>query len=308
MNVLALGDSIMWGQGNTDENKFVNLVCAWLRGKGQQTALTSLAHSGAVVSPTGNDAAPALWGEIPEAAPSIAAQLLAAPSQIDPGQVDLVLLNGGINDISATHIVVADPFDPDGVAKIGSQTNQIFSGPVRQLIDRTVATFKKARIIVIGYYPIVSEQTGLLSLAKLMKQLPRPPGLANYLDLTVEHLPEDLLAIAIDLERKRIIEQSALFAALSSRLLAAAVASYASTGRVFFAAPDFQPQNAFAAPATWLWAGSDDPLYRTRLARYTEHSLESPFDWPIITPLASMCHPNVAGSQAYASAIEACLG
>ena len=308
MNVLALGDSIIWGQGNTDDTKFVNLVCAWLRARGEQSSLTLLAHSGAVVSPTQNDLAPVLWGEVPEAAPSVMAQLQAAPARIAPETVDLVLLNGGINDLDAFHIVVANPFDPDGLNKLGAQCTQTFTGPVHQLIDRTVATFTKARIVVTGYYPIVSDQTGLRALVQLMKQLPRPPGVARYLDLTVEHLPEDLLAIAIDLERRRIVEQSALFATLSSRLLAAAVGTHAATGRVFFAAPDFAPENAFAAPATWLWAGSDDPLYRARLDKYAQHALQTPFDWPVFTPLASMCHPNVDGSRAYAAVIEACLG
>ena len=70
MNVLALGDSIVWGQGNTDDAKFVNLVCAWLRSKGEQPTLTLVAHSGAVVGATQNDGAPVLWGEVPEAAPA----------------------------------------------------------------------------------------------------------------------------------------------------------------------------------------------------------------------------------------------
>jgi lysophospholipase L1-like esterase len=308
MNVLALGDSIIWGQGNADDTKFINLVCAWLRARGEQPSLTLLAHSGAVVSPTQNDHAPALWGEVPEAAPSVMAQIQAAPARVAPEAVDLVLLDGGINDLNAFHIVGANPFDPNALENIGAQCTQIFTGPVHQMIARTVATFTKARIVVIGYYPIVSEKTGLRSLAQLMKQLPSPPGVARFLDLTVEHLPEDLLAVAIDLERRRIIEQSALFATLSSRLLAAAVGTHAATGRVFFAAPDFAPENAFAAPKTWLWAGSDDPLYRARLDKYAEHALQNPFDWPVFTPLASMCHPNVDGSRAYAAAIEACLG
>jgi lysophospholipase L1-like esterase len=308
VNVLALGDSIVWGQGNTDDTKFVNLVCAWLRSKGEEPVLTFIAHSGAVVSPTQNDAAPALWGEVPEAAPSIDAQVQAAPQLLNPEKVDLVILDGGINDLNPYHIIVANPFDPNGLEKLRAQCTQIFSGPVHQMIDRTVATFTKAQVVVTGYYPIVSDQTGIRSLAQLMKQLPRPQGVANFLDLTVEHLPEDLLAIAIDVERTRIIQQSALFAALSDQLLTAAVAAHASAGRVFFASPRFGPENAFAAPDTWLWAGSDDPLYRQRVERYTLHSIEKPFDWPVITPLASMCHPNVAGSRAYASAIQACLG
>jgi hypothetical protein len=214
-----------------------------------------------------------------------------------------VIVNGGINDVSPFHIVVANPFDPEGTQKLADRITRIFSGPVHMLIDKVVATFPKARVVVTGYYPLVSEQSALGPLVQLMKHLPRLPGHANFLDLTIEHLPDEVLALAAKTERARMIEQSRLFAELSTSLLSAAVAAHAATGRVFFADPGFGPENAFAAPRTWVWFGSDDPLYRERLERYGKHLLTNPFDWPLVTPLASMCHPNVEGSKAYAAAI-----
>jgi lysophospholipase L1-like esterase len=307
LRVLALGDSIMWGQGHTDATKFVTLVYAWLASRGHDPSLTSLAHSGAVVSPTQNDAAPAPWGEVPEPAPSIVAELGVAPQQVDPQAVDVVLLDGGINDVSVFHIVVADPFDPNGLDKLASRCNQTFSGPVRQLIDKTVSTFPVARIVVTGYYPIVSEQSGVRSLVQLMKQLPQARTVASFLDLTAEHLGDEALKLAIEPERRRMIEQSTLFGSLSTQLLRSAVGAYAATNRVFFADPGFGPQNAFAAPASWLWDGANDPLFRERVAKYAEHVITRPFDWPVYTPVASIGHPNIDGAKAYASAIEACL-
>src|SRR5947207_2946766 len=125
MNVLAVGDSIVWGQGNDEDRKSVGLVCAWLRAKGLAPTLKLLAHSGAVVSPTGNDGAVPIWGEVPEAAPSIFAQVQAAAQALDPTTIDLVLLDGGINDISPYHVVVANPFDPNGLEKLAAQCNQV---------------------------------------------------------------------------------------------------------------------------------------------------------------------------------------
>jgi lysophospholipase L1-like esterase len=307
VNVLAVGDSIIWGQGNADDSKFVNRVCAWLGTHAPAPTLTTLAHSGAVASPTANDAAPPVWGEVPEAAPSIGAQIDTAVRALDPSSVDVVIVDGGINDVSPYHVVVADPFDPNGLEKLGAVTNQVFAGPVRALIDRTVATFTKARVVVTGYYPIISESTNVRALVQLMKHLPRPTGVANFFDLIAEHLADEMLGIVIEPERRRMIEQSTLFATLSTRLLRSAVAAHAGERRVFFADPGFGPDNAFAAPKTWLWYGADDPLAPERLRRYGEHLLLQPFDWPFVTPLASMCHPNVAGSGAYAAAIEACL-
>lgn len=194
MKVLALGDSIVWGQGNRDVDKFVSRVGAWL---GAPTP-TSLAHSGAVVSPAANDAAPAVWGEVPEGAPSIGAQLGQAVTLLEPASVDVVLVDGGINDVSPYQVAIANPFDPNSEAKLAARTNEIFSGPVRALVD---------------------------------------------------------------------------------------------------------------APKTWLWSGANDPLAPERLERYAAHLLGAPtsFDWPLVTPLASMCHPNVEGSKAYAAAVQACL-
>ena len=134
------------------------------------------------------------------------------------------------------------------------------------------------------------------------KHHPRARELSDFFGQTAEQLSDEVLALAIDVERKRLVAQSALFATLSSELLLAAVSSHAGTNRVAFEAPWSGPENAFAAPWTWLWDGVDDPVYGTRLAAYAEH-----FEWPIVTPLASMCHPNVAGSRAYATAVEKCL-
>jgi lysophospholipase L1-like esterase len=307
VNVLALGDSIIWGQGHTADSKFVTLVCAWLRARGHDALLTLVAHSGAVVSPTSNDDATPVWPEVPEPAPSIVSQLRTAAHANASANVDVLLIDGGINDVSAFNIVVADPFDPNALAALTTTTTRIFSGPVPQMLAEAVATFPRAKIVVTGYYPVISNQTAARALIQLIKHLPRPAGVPNTADLAIEHLPDELLEIAIAPERQRMIEQSAMFYRVSSQLLRAAVNSYQSTGRVFFADPGFVPANAFAAPETWLWSGANDPLFRERFERYAEHVLTMPFDWPLSTPLASVCHPNFDGAKAYAGAIQSCL-
>jgi hypothetical protein len=209
--------------------------------------------------------------------------------------------------VSPFHVVVANPFDPDGLQRVEDRTNQIFGGIVPTLLAGAFDTFSAAEIVVTGYYSIVSEQTGVRSLVGLMRQLPQTHDVSSFLQRAAGSLSDDLLALAIEPERKRIIEQCQRFAELSDQLLRKAVGQYASSGRVFFASPGFGPENAFAAPNTWLWSGVDDPLYPVRQRRYAEHVVQAPFDWPIFTPVASMCHPNVAGSEAYAGAIEQCL-
>jgi lysophospholipase L1-like esterase len=141
--VLAIGDSIMWGQGNREDRKFVRLVRDWLRDerKKADVCLSSIAHSGAVAAARTTDAQPAKWGEVPDDAPSIHAQCEAGANGLAADDVDLVLVNGGINDISPFHIVVANPFDPNGEARVEAMTNEIFGGVVPALLERTLGRY-----------------------------------------------------------------------------------------------------------------------------------------------------------------------
>jgi lysophospholipase L1-like esterase len=140
--MLALGDSVMWGQGLAEKHKFVRLVEAFLAGQGKTVELASLAHSGAIIDlapqlPTPQTAF--LFGELPRTFPSILSELSVVarsagfaaylqPNSFDPGswrrtkqdlarQVegyaaappDLILLDGGANDFKALQIVL--PWD-----------------------------------------------------------------------------------------------------------------------------------------------------------------------------------------------------
>jgi len=167
--VLALGDSVMWGQGLAPGHRFIDLVAGYLASTGKQVEVASLTHSGAVVCD-----APALWtrfadwlfGELPRSFPSIASQLETAaatagygrflqvdswdpqPWQDHKRQVaaqiaayrgaggappDLILLDGGINDLGALQIVVPwnlGSADPCG----GPATAAAAAGGVTQLV------------------------------------------------------------------------------------------------------------------------------------------------------------------------------
>lgn len=135
----------MWGQGNSYDKKFVNLVCDWLTSRDQTAQPIWTAHSGAIAALVDRDkSAPELWGEVPEASPSVFAQSMS----VDPRSVDIVLVNGGINDVSALQVVVANPFDPNGIQKLTHRTDDVFTGPVATLIKSVVARFSSAKIVV----------------------------------------------------------------------------------------------------------------------------------------------------------------
>jgi lysophospholipase L1-like esterase len=304
INMLALGDSIIWGQGNNEDEKFVSLVQEALRKQGYVPKLYSYAHSGAIVAPAARDVEDPYWEEVPESAPSVQAQLHRALNDLPPTEVDMVLVNGGINDVSALGIVVANPFDPDGLERLRDRTTRTYTQYVFPLVDHLVASCTNATIVVTTYYPLISKQTDPRRLVGLMKHLPRLPGLRNFLDETIEHLTDDALAIAIELEQARMVEQCTLFDALSRRLVDTMVATFQQRNpRIVHAPVQFDPEHAFAARDTWLWSGGDDPLHDERVRRYTVQLKRDPFAWPVYTPIASLGHPNRLGSQAYAQAI-----
>jgi hypothetical protein len=227
--LLTLGDSVMWGQGLASPHKFVQLVAGYLAGQHGPVAVAALAHSGAVVCdhPTPPAAhQPFLFGELPRSFPSIASQLEVAAQTAGYGQFlqpdgwdsqswkafkadlkrqiagywqpggsqpDLILLDGGANDLGALQIVIpwlldtSDPCAPPAAPPQHSAVEQILGAlttpetfaafdpnsiqwmtddqfkalidkyvwnRMRQQVERLAARFQKSRVVITGYFPI----------------------------------------------------------------------------------------------------------------------------------------------------------
>lgn len=154
--ILTLGDSVMWGQGLQRGQTFAQLVANQVAGTGPAVDLVELPHSGAVacLSPTPSLPFDAfLYGELPRSFPSISSQLEIAgqapgyasflqPNSWDPPSwqaakrslqtaiagfsgpggkpPDLILVDGGINDLGALQIVM--PWDLDSPDPCVGQT------------------------------------------------------------------------------------------------------------------------------------------------------------------------------------------
>jgi hypothetical protein len=181
LRMLVIGDSVMWGQGLVREHKFSYMLRGWLckqRNGGacpneEDVQLHVEAHSGAIISEAGNkdDAkederftrptAPLKYeGEVNTAYPTILTQVDMAKryyqsNSIPPEEVDLVILNGGINDLHATKLLLFKLHNTDVTKKAGE-----YSGTrMRALLAKTAAAFPNARIVVPGYFPLVSKDT-----------------------------------------------------------------------------------------------------------------------------------------------------
>src|SRR2546428_5434837 len=128
LNVLVLGDSISWGQGLKDEHKASYLVKSWLEQQtGREVRQLIEAHSGAVIGSaqstedqTARNAAADLDGELSRAYPTIHDQIDYALRAFNPAAVDLVIVNGCINDVESRRLLNAAN-TPDNIRALAQE-------------------------------------------------------------------------------------------------------------------------------------------------------------------------------------------
>jgi lysophospholipase L1-like esterase len=246
LNMLVLGDSIMWGQGLKTPDKTWWRLKNWLQEKtGRQVREKIEAHSGAAIdAPPGAEPFTSDDGEVNLLAPTINEQVDNARKYYgDPSQVDLILVNGCINDVDVRNLLDAatalDQLDVSVKEKCG--------GRMQSLLHRITREFPNAQIVVPGYYRIVSQLSDDNSFARLLVK-----------NLTTQR-PESR-RMSDKQMRENLVAISELWYQVSTRSLAQAVAAVnAELGqsdaeqRVHFAEIEFSPEHSFSAPDTLLW-------------------------------------------------------
>jgi lysophospholipase L1-like esterase len=326
LNLLVLGDSIAWGQGLRDDHKAWYLVKTWLEANhGTQVRETVLAHSGAVIGTAGEpggNVGPPLDGEVNRGVPSINDQIESAlRAYADPARVDLVMVDGCINDLDARRLLNADN-TPQAIRELARQK---CGPPVEALLNRIAGSFPNAHVIVTGYYPILSEGTARdIFMRAMTKRLYTGTAPMNDKQL-----------------RARLIEISREWYEGSNKMLAdaaakvdAQLAARGSRQRALFAEVNFLPEHSFAASQSGLW-GFDASWIRKLLVILTlgrvtlktndeqrnqrGTSCKNTFKAPagetkqqkaaresriMLCRLAAIGHPNRRGAQMYADAIK----
>jgi lysophospholipase L1-like esterase len=247
LNMLVLGDSIMWGQGLRDRDKFWWRIKNWLQEKtGRRVQERIEAHSGAAIEVT-NPADSAFIsnnGEVNLLTPTINEQVdRALRYYSDPSKVDLILVNGCSNDVDVNNLLdistSLDSLETSIREKCGTR--------MQSLLTRIVKGFPRAHTVVTSYYRIVSPETeSNLFTQLLVKKLTSLRPSARKMN---------------DREMKaRLVANSETWFRVSTASLAQAVAAVnsdlrqaGSSQRVFFAEIEFSPEHAFSAPQTLLW-------------------------------------------------------
>jgi len=328
LNLLVLGDSVSWGQGLKDEHKAWYLVKRWLeQTSGRDVYERIEAHSGAVIgSPEDNhdDQVMSLDGELNRPIPTVNDQINnGLRAFASPAQIDLVLVDGCINDLDSRRLLNA----ANTRAGIRELAQAKCGAPVEALLRRITSTFPMAHVIITGYYPIITDKSANdLFMRALAKRFYQPePGAARMNDKTL---------------RARLIAISSEWYQTSTQMLSNAarnvdtqLTANGSRQRVLFADVAFRPEHAFAATQSRLW-GFDASALRKLLIAFSfghvtlrtdderrnqrselcDRQFKSAFaenpeqeqgqrDRLMRCRLAAVAHPNRKGAAMYADAI-----
>ncbi len=179
--VAVIGDSIAWGAGLNEEKKYYSQVRSWIAERKniplESVEMQVYAHTGATLSKETND---------PIRSPDLSSGNPTASQQADlisnPNNVDLILLSAGINDVGVADIINLG--DVEGfwnnfysilgggtcsIAEINKRSANLRE-PMSLLLQKLLEKCPNAKIVVTGYYPIISEDsTGLTETIKALE-------------------------------------------------------------------------------------------------------------------------------------------
>jgi hypothetical protein len=247
LEMLVLGDSIMWGQGLRPEEKFSWRIKCWLQEKtNRDVRLTVFAHSGALIA--GATEKPRFKsddGEVNLPYPSINEELDHARAFYGPGntKVNLILLDGCINDVDVSNLLSVAT-DPNWLRERIKTSCKV---GMHDLLRRVTETFPNAQVIVPSYYRIISSSTAdnafIRQLAKSLNS-----GRPEARRMSDKEM------------RDRLIKLSELWYRASSadiheavETLNAELAARSLPPRVSFVEIDYWPEHSFSADDTLLW-------------------------------------------------------
>lgn len=285
LNVIALGDSMMWGQGLERPATYATLTAkaiSALERRPIQTFL-NLARSGAQIQATREErdrfvdlypsllkrseidafraggAAEALalrlFGDLPSTFPTVHAQI----ERVDASSAknfDIVLLDGGANDIDFDDVVNPLVHAKDFFDHYDPLIRRICFDQTVELLKRVRMRFSKADVLFFGYYTPFSELSNVDEIEELAKSMSDSVAgfLEDFADAAGFKLPDIVRRV-----RTRAAWASARSLHFHKLAVLASIADKALPGTVMFVPPGFQPRNAIFASQPFIFADYSDP-------------------------------------------------
>ena len=325
---LVVGDSLIWGGGLREEHKFYTLTRNWLQtevfaGK-RPVNMKNKSHSGATLTLHADEAAALAKAGQDEGKyypPEVNVSFPSAKKQIDMaaaeygqgnlGNVDLIMISGGLTDISTAGIL-----NPNGDnEELKRDVEKYCQGSMLEVLRRAGEVFPNAMIGVVGYFPILSPQTNT---GKLFNGMLEAYGFPRFFKPVVNN--PLVRPLVFKKMKKKAIVRSRIWIADSDLHLQAAVNKFNTDQRkpraVFIKGPVTE-ENCFETPNTLLSRMGkkgrvDDALYAERKAQCNEALPElkktTGIEYPMrFCEMASIGHPNIEGAKAYTESIKAVL-
>lgn len=299
-HMVVLGDSVAWGNGLDNRHKYSTLVMNEIEAAlGLKVIRQVRAHSGARIIPFENDAVCELncSGEVPRVGTSITLQ---AETMKRPDLIDLVLMDGCINDVGITEIF----FFPTDDASLAERTDHFCREEMTGLIRRVREIVPNAAIVVTGYYPVVTEASDIA-------------GLREWADARGESSEEQAAAY-----KNRLVASSDIFEVVAHDGLRRAVDAARQAARpddppISLVLPPFGERNAVFAPDRWLWSLTAEnelaDALNLGITLFPEDEAlplrlelcdgQGDVNRLIFCLYASVAHPNVEGARVFADAI-----
>jgi hypothetical protein len=247
LEMLVLGDSIMWGQGLRPEEKFSWRIKCWLQEKtNREVRQTVFAHSGALIA--GATETPRFKsddGEVNLPYPSINEELDHARAFYGPGntKVNLILLDGCINDVDVSNLLSVAT-EPNWLRE---RINTSCKLGMHDLLKRVTDTFPNARVIVPSYYRIISSSTAdnafIRQLAKSLNS-----GLPEAHRMSDKEMRDRLITLSELWYRASSADIREAVETTNAELVARSLPP-----RVSFVEIDYWPEHSFSADDTLLW-------------------------------------------------------
>ena len=295
MRLVVIGDSVCWGQGLKEEHKFDFLLS-------QQLGLerNSLAHSGAIIGMLSRDTDDDAYGEVPIANPSVKYQWSKVAIDDDLG---VVLLNGGLNDVDFRRLL-----NPFTTVQDVERLTQTHCGEQMYLLLRKIGrdlSGKKVRVIVVGYYPILSSDSTHFLHGAQLSQFVEVFGVS--LDSTSAFRND------FQLDVPQFVTNCLTFWHTSDRELQGAVdranVEFDGSPRFLFAQLPFNETNAVFGSQPLLWGLNPDLTAEDEVIELRGSWCERKFADLVHIPQLIQCyrasagHPNLQGARAIAETL-----
>lgn len=325
LQMLVVGDSLIWGQGLEEKDKIYTLTADRLRVR-REVDVKVKAHSGATIRfdakeaekyrAAGKDENHFYKGEVNISTPSMFKQVETAAAEYRTAGhtrgAGLVMLSAGITDIAVEGVL--DPFGDN--KKLPTLIEEVCRRRVGALLDHISANNPDALIALIGYFPILGSKSSKGKIFNGWLETLSVPGPLQ--SIANNGVMRPLLFNQIF---KKVLKRSRIWSTESDRNLKLAVdALNTKAGRqhaIFIPSP-LTEDHAAEAPDTKLFrmladGTVTDPLYRERgidcKAAFDELQRSTGIKQSSRRcSYAAVGHPDQAGSRLYAEAAIRALG